>query len=106
MTGEKVYPKVKFLMAENKSNSTEVGALWKRVAKSTGKTYLAGHITTEDLGAAALDKKVKIVVFSNNKEGQSENAPDFRMYLSKVADQNKKPEEAQVASDTSDGEIL
>ena len=41
-------------MAENKSNSTEVGALWKRVAKNTGKTYLAGHITTEDLGASAI----------------------------------------------------
>lgn len=93
-------------MADNKSNSTEVGALWKRVAKNTGKTYLAGHITTEDLGASALDQKVKIVVFSNNKENQSENAPDFRMYLSKVGDQNKKPETQAVASDTSDGDLI
>jgi uncharacterized protein (DUF736 family) len=96
-------------MADNKSNNTEVGALWKRVAKTTGKTYLAGHITTEDLGAAALDKKVKIVVFSNNKEGQSENAPDFRMYLSKVGD-FKKPETESVAeaavSDSSDGDLI
>lgn len=96
-------------MADNKSNNTEVGALWKRVAKNTGKTYLAGHITTEDLGAAALDKKVKIVVFSNNKEGQSENAPDFRMYLSKVGE-FKKPETEAVAeaavSDSSDGDLI
>lgn len=97
-------------MADNKSNNTEVGALWKRVAKTTGKTYLAGHITTEDLGAAALDKKVKIVVFSNNKEGQSENAPDFRMYLSKIGEQAKKPETEAVAevavSDSSDGDLI
>jgi len=96
-------------MADNKSNNTEVGALWKRVAKNTGKTYLAGHITTEDLGAAALDKKVKIVVFSNNKEGQSENAPDFRMYLSKIGE-FKKPETEAVAeaavSDSSDGDLI
>jgi len=97
-------------MADNKSNNTEVGALWKRVAKTTGKTYLAGHITTEDLGAAALDKKGKIVVFSNNKDGQSENAPDFRMYLSKIGEQAKKPETEAVAeaavSDSSDGDLI
>ena len=97
-------------MADNKSNNTEVGALWKRVAKTTGKTYLAGHITTEDLGTAALDQKVKIVVFSNNKEGQSENAPDFRMYLSKMVELAKKPETQAVAetavSDPSDGDLI
>ena len=91
-------------MADNKSKSTEVGALWKRVAKNSGKTYLAGHIATEDLGAMALEKKVKIVVFSNNKEGQSENAPDFRMYLSRPPEQRK--EEAPVGAPQPAAEVV
>ena len=76
-------------------NNEELGALWKRTARSTGQTYLAGHIKGGELGLG--DETVKVVVFTN-KNKSNERAPDFRIYKSKPVSQpaeEKKEEEVE-----------
>jgi len=62
----------------SENNNEELGALWKRQARSSGQTYLAGHLKGGEFG----DEGVKVVVFSN-KNKTNERAPDFRIYKSK-----------------------
>ena len=79
----------------NTQKNVEVGAIWKREARS-GQKYLAGHIKTEDdLGE---EKTTKVVVFSNRHK-EKENQPDFRMYLSNPP---QKQEEEVVATSTNE----
>ena len=63
------------------NDNEELGALWKRQARSSGQTYLAGHLKGGEFG----DEGQKIVVFSN-KNKTNERAPDFRIYKSKPMD--------------------
>ena len=68
-------------------NNEELGALWKRQARSTGQTYLAGHLKGGEFG----DEGQKIVVFSN-KNKTNERAPDFRIYKSKPVPVSETPQ--------------
>jgi uncharacterized protein (DUF736 family) len=60
------------------NDNEELGALWKRTARNSGQTYLAGHLK----GGEFWDEGIKVVVFSN-KNKTNERAPDFRIYKSK-----------------------
>ena len=50
-------------------NNKSIGALWLKKAK-TGTTYMSGVIEKDG-------KKIRIVVFKNNKE--KDNQPDYRI---------------------------
>jgi len=63
--------------SNNKPENVELGALWKRKAKSDGQVYLAGHIKVGDD-----ETLLKVVVFSN-KNKSKDNQPDYRVYESK-----------------------
>ena len=78
----------------NDNNNEELGALWKRTARSDGQTYLAGHVKGGELGLG--EETVKVVVFSN-KNKTNERAPDFRIYKSKP-----QPQQQEVAVDDAD----
>tara|TARA_Y100000310_G_scaffold313016_1_gene360898 strand:- start:310 stop:651 length:342 start_codon:yes stop_codon:yes gene_type:complete len=77
--------------------NVEVGALWKRQAKSNGQTYLSGHVKQDD--GFGEEKQVKVVVFSN-KNKKSENAPDFRIYLSNLDAKTASTETASTEENT------
>ena len=62
---------------EQNSKKVEIGALWKKVAKS-GESFISGTINLKALG---FDQDVKIVGFSN-KNKTNPNAPDIRLLLS------------------------
>ena len=80
----------------NENNNEELGALWKRTARNSGQTYLAGHLKGGDFG----DEGVKVVVFSN-KNKTNERAPDFRIYKSKPVDgSGPAPEEVKAKEET------
>ena len=51
----------------------EIGALWTRQAKSTGKTYMSGKL---EIGGEQID----VVIFQNNSENPK--APQWRVYKS------------------------
>lgn len=70
-------------MENNKTQNknTELGALWKKKSKS-GMSFLSGYVKVDDLG---LEKEIKVVVFANNNKSK-ENAPDYRIYVSKPLD--------------------
>jgi len=76
----------------NNNNNEELGALWKRTARSDGQTYLAGHIKGGELGLG--EETVKVVVFSN-KNKTNERAPDFRIYKSKPLQQSEASEQRE-----------
>lgn len=63
----------------NQPQNVELGALWKRKARSDGQVYLAGHVK---VGSEDDAKVVKVVVFSN-KNKNKDNQPDYRVYESK-----------------------
>lgn len=65
--------------SDNQPQNVELGALWKRKAKSDGQVYLAGHVK---VGSEEGAKMVKVVVFSN-KNKNKDNQPDYRVYESK-----------------------
>ena len=75
----------------NETNSDwkdrEVGALWKKQGRN--QSYLSGHVVVDELG---MEKKMRVVVFSNRQKKAGENTPDFRIYVSK--DRNENPEAA------------
>ena len=74
--------------------NVEVGALWKREARS-GQKYLAGHIKVDD--GLGQETTTKVVVFSNRHK-EKENQPDFRMYLSNPP--QKQEEKLEVSTET------
>ena len=67
----------------------DVGALWKREGKS--QKYLSGYVKVDELG---IERELKIVVFSNKNKKDNEKAPDYRIYISKPAENvtSAKPE--------------
>lgn len=65
-------------MATEKKQMTELGALWKRKAKTSGESYLNGMIKLTALG---IDKEVPVIIFQNKHKTQ-DNHPDLRVYLS------------------------
>ena len=82
----------------NENNNEELGALWKRQARSSGQTYLAGHLKGGEFG----DEGQKIVVFSN-KNKTNERAPDFRIYKSKPMDgSGPAPQEVKEVEEVKD----
>ena len=83
--------------SDNTNNNEELGALWKRTARSDGQTYLAGHVKGGELGLG--EETVKVVVFSN-KNKTNERAPDFRIYKSKPVQQQEV--EASVQSEVTE----
>lgn len=78
-------------MENNKTQNknTELGALWKKKSKS-GLSFLSGYVKVDDLG---LEKEIKVVVFANNNKSK-ENAPDYRIYVSKPLDSGSTQSEA------------
>ena len=62
-------------MSNTKTNtewsSREVGAFWKNKGRTTGQTYLSGHITMEDEETGA-KRRVKLVVFPNKFKEENE----------------------------------
>ena len=84
----------------NKNNDwkdREVGALWKQQGRN--QSYLSGHVTVDELG---IEKKIRVVVFSNRQKKAGENTPDFRVYLSK--DRNEEAAATAAASTEEAGE--
>lgn len=69
---------------QNEWRSREIGALWKRESKGSGKKYLAGHVKVNELGTEVV---LKIVVFPNTTK-KSEKSPDFVVYVSKDESQS------------------
>lgn len=53
--------------------ANEIGALWSREARNTGKSYMTGKISVDG-------RDVDIVVFQNNSENPK--APQWRIYKS------------------------
>ncbi len=82
-------------MNETNKNSDwkdrEVGALWKKQGRN--QSYLSGHVIVDELG---MEKKIRVVVFSNRQKKAGENTPDFRIYVSK--DRNESTETAVAAT--------
>ena len=60
----------------NNNNNEELGALWKRTARSDGQTYLAGHVKGGELGLG--EETVKVVVFSNKNKTNKEKHENMK----------------------------
>ena len=87
----------------NNNQNEELGALWKRQARNSGQTYLAGHLKGGEFG----DEGVKVVVFSN-KNKTNERAPDFRIYKSKPmgGEEVQASSEETSAAEVGEGELI
>jgi uncharacterized protein (DUF736 family) len=83
-------------MENNKTQNKnqELGALWKKKSKS-GMSFLSGYVKVDDLG---LEKEIKVVVFANNNKSK-DNAPDYRIYVSKPLDFNSSKSEKSIVSE-------
>lgn len=66
---------------QNEWAKRDVGALWKREGKN--QKYLSGYVKVDELG---IEKELKVVVFSNKNKKGNDKAPDYRVYLSKPAE--------------------
>ena len=72
----------------------KVGALWSRVAKSSGKPFITGII---DLKEMPPGDKANVVVFQNtNKQGAK--SPDYLMFLSEPLEQRNVPQSDMFSS--------
>jgi uncharacterized protein (DUF736 family) len=93
-------------MSNTKTNtewsSREVGAFWKNKGRTTGQTYLSGHIAMEDEETGA-KRRIKLVVFPNKFKEENEKAPDFHVYLSK--DKEEEGEASQQAPKVAEPEL-
>ncbi len=87
---------------KTQNKNVEVGALWKRQAKSDGQTYLSGHVEVDELGSK---KKMKVVVFSN-KNKSKDTAPDYRVYLSRASEFSQQSQENSTDSTNSTEELM
>lgn len=67
----------------NEWSNRDIGALWKREGKN--QRYLSGYVKIDELGS---EREVKVVVFSNKNKKDNERAPDYRIYISKPAENN------------------
>jgi len=74
-------------MQNAKPKMTELGAFWKKTAKS-GIEFMTGVITINGV-------KTDAVVFAN-KDKKVENQPDWRMYLSEKREQATQGQETQL----------
>jgi len=77
-------------------NQNELGALWKKKSKS-GMSFLSGYVKVDDLG---LEKEIKVVVFANNNKSK-DNAPDYRIYVSKPLENQNKSTPSNTVDNTS-----
>lgn len=84
-------------------SNREIGALWKRVAKSSGQKYLAGHITVDELG---VEKKLKVIVFQNKFKGENEKAPDLRIYTKPEEEQQETAAASDGSSSQQEGDLI
>ena len=79
----------------NEWDKRELGALWTKESQGSGKKYFSGHIKVQtDFGE---EKKINVVAF-HNKDKKSENQPDFRVYLSRPANERTTSEESSTAT--------
>jgi uncharacterized protein (DUF736 family) len=76
--------------AQNEWRNREIGALWKRESKGSGKKYLAGHVKVNELGTETV---LKIVVFPNITK-KNEKSPDFVVYVSKESEASQSAAKA------------
>ena len=93
------------VMSDNNTNDwekREVGALWTKTSQSSGKKYFSGHFKVQtDFGE---EQRIPVVAFFN-KDKKSENAPDFRIYISRPAEQQTAtPTTAETTQETSSEE--
>ena len=72
----------------------KLGALWRREGKN--QNYLAGEITIGEFG---VEKKYKLVIYTNKYKDQNENSPDFIIYQGK--EKSELDSSADTAADTS-----
>lgn len=72
----------------------EIGALWKRESKASGKKYLAGHVKYNELGT---EVTLKVVVFPNLTK-KNEKSPDFVLYVSQEEGSSKANPKTQTAT--------
>ncbi len=63
----------------------ELGALWVRSGKN--QKYLSGTINVETM--PGVTEPVKVVVFTNKGRDKNERAPDYVIYRSEEASQDK-----------------
>lgn len=63
--------------AEGKWSKPQIGGLYNRTSKTTGKNYLAGYIEIEE--TTGLKRKHKIVIFPSRTK-EKENHFDFCVY--------------------------
>lgn len=87
---------------KNEWQKREIGALWKRESKASGKKYLVGHVKFNELGTETL---LKVVVFPNATK-KNEKSPDFVIYVSQAegdakpaTGQAKQPERIEAPDD-------
>jgi uncharacterized protein (DUF736 family) len=83
---------------ENEWKARELGALWAREGKN--QNYFSGYVTVGELG---FEKKIKIVGFKNNFK-DSENHPDFRLYVSEDREAQSGDKPQTTGKDKTDGE--
>jgi len=90
-------------MENNKTQNknTELGALWKKKSKS-GMSFLSGYVKVDDLG---LEKEIKVVVFANNNKSK-ENAPDYRIYVSKPLDSGSSHSGSSHSGSSQSGSVV
>ena len=78
---------------QNDWKEREIGALWTRVAASSGKKYLSGTLTFKtDIKAG---QPITVVSYSNTKK-TSDNQPDFNIYISEQKNGATVPVKAAV----------
>ena len=63
---------------QQKQKLDEMGALWKKTAKS-GNTFISGVINLKNIGGE--DKDIAVLVFKNTFKEPGTSGPDFRIYL-------------------------
>jgi hypothetical protein len=77
----------------------KVGALWSRIARSSGKPFITGIIDRNELPAT---EKVNVVVFENTQR-QSEKSPNYLMFLSEPAAAKSAPQGDMFSQETEAG---
>ncbi len=78
---------------QNEWRKREVGALWKRESKNSGKKYLSGTLKVNELGVETV---LEVVVFPNIHH-RREQSPVCGVYLSKDKESKDQPATAKTA---------
>lgn len=71
---------------------TQVGSFWLNTSKA-GKKYMSGSIDLPNQG------RVKVVMFKNEHKKEGETTPDYKVYLSEPAPENRSEQRQSPAED-------